>query len=185
MSDRGERLPSLGDEHEFEAKEIFWKIATEGRILTDAEFAAECKRLEELGWYYDRESKRWARDLQPRSWYSRRLTSEDNAMSDIKAIVRATGTVTYDTPAAAGNDSASVPAPADATQFDRLKDLFDEFRLKYEVLAEGAVVNQDAGVAVFPGERWLITDDGQRYYGSCATFAFATDGQFLRHRIYG
>jgi hypothetical protein len=67
MSDRGKRLPSLGDEHEFEAKEIFWKIATEGRILTDAEFAAECKRLEELGWYYDRESKRWARDLQPRS----------------------------------------------------------------------------------------------------------------------
>jgi hypothetical protein len=106
-------------------------------------------------------------------------------MGDIKAIVRATGTVTYDTSAAADGEPVPVPASTDATQFDRLKNLFDEFGVKYEVLAEGAVVNQDAGVAVFPGERWLITDDGQRYYGSYSIFSFATDGHYLRHRIYG
>lgn len=53
MSDRGEKLPPLDDEHKFEAMEIVWKLATEGRTLTDAEFIAECKRLEDLGWYYD------------------------------------------------------------------------------------------------------------------------------------
>lgn len=104
-------------------------------------------------------------------------------MNETKAIVRATGTVTYGDPAATGDEPA--PAPADATQFERLKDLFDELGVKYEVLAEGVVVDKTTGVEVFPGERWLITDDGQRYYGSCSTFAFATDGHYLRHRIYG
>jgi hypothetical protein len=165
----------------FEAREIFWKLASEGRTLTDAEFMAECKRLEELGWYYDPESNRWARDLQPRSWNSRRLTSEDNAMSDIKAIVRATGTVTYDAAAVPGNDPAAVPAPADATQFERLKDLFNEFRVKFEVLGEGATVR--LGTVVKPGVKWLVTDEGLGYSLFYAAFIFTDDGRFLSYAV--
>jgi hypothetical protein len=178
MSDRGEKLPHLDDEHEFEAMEIFWRLATEGQKLTNAKFAVECQRLEELGWYYDHKSKRWTRDLQPRSWNSRQLTSEDHAMGDIKATVRATGTVTYDTPTVT---SGGPTAPADATQFDRLKDLFDEFGVKYDVLTDEARSQFDFQVK--PGEKWLKTDAGTGYSDFYAIYAFNADGRFLGYSV--
>jgi hypothetical protein len=102
-------------------------------------------------------------------------------MGDTKAIVRATGTVTYDAAAAAGNDPASAPAPADATQFDRLKDLFDEFGVKYEVLTNGSRPPFD--FVMKPGEKWLKTDGGEGYSSYYAAFGFAADGQFLRYGV--
>ncbi|MFL6141653.1 MAG: hypothetical protein ACJ72N_07260 [Labedaea sp.] len=181
MSDRGEKLLPLDDEHEFESMEIFWKLATEGQKLTNAKFAVECQRLEELGWYYDHKSKRWTRDLQPRSWNSRQLTPEDSAMSDIKATVRATGTVTYDTPTVASGEPVPATTPLDATQFDRLKDLFDEFGVKYEVLTDEARSQFDFQVK--PGEKWLMTDAGKGYSGFYAIYAFNADGRFLGYSV--
>jgi hypothetical protein len=102
-------------------------------------------------------------------------------MGDIKAIVRATGTVTYDTPAAAGGDSASAPAPADATQFERLKDLFDEFGVKYEVLA--GEPRSPFDFVMKSGEKWLKTDGGDGYSSYYAAFGFTADGQFLRYGV--
>jgi hypothetical protein len=100
-------------------------------------------------------------------------------MGDTKAIVRATGTVTYDAAAAAGNDPA--PAPADATQFERLKDLFDELGVKYEVLAGEPRPPFD--FVMKPGEKWLKTDGGEGYSSYYAAFGFAADGQFLRYGV--
>lgn len=102
-------------------------------------------------------------------------------MNETKAIVRATGTVTYDVPAAAGNDPASAPAPADATQFERLKDLFDELGVKYEVLTDGPRSPFD--FVVKPGEKWLRTDGGYGYSNYYAAFGFAADGRFLGYGV--
>jgi hypothetical protein len=100
-------------------------------------------------------------------------------MDETKAIVRATGIVTYDAAAAAGNDPTS--APADATQFDRLKDLFDELGVKYEVLAGEPRPPFD--FVMKPGEKWLKTDGGEGYSNYYAAFGFAADGQFLRYGV--
>jgi hypothetical protein len=102
-------------------------------------------------------------------------------MDETKAIVRATGTVTYDTPAVPGNDPASAPAPADATQFERLKDLFDELGVKYEVLTDGPRSPTD--FVVKPGEKWLKTDAGTGYLDFYAAFIFGTDGRFLTYAL--
>jgi hypothetical protein len=104
-------------------------------------------------------------------------------MNETKAIVRATGTVTYDTAATAGNDPASAPAPADATQFERLKDLFDELGVKYEVLTNGSRSPFEFDFVVKPGEKWLKTDGGEGYSSYYAAFGFTADGQFLRYGV--
>jgi hypothetical protein len=102
-------------------------------------------------------------------------------MDETKAIVRATGTVTYDAPAAAGDDPTSAPAPADATQFERLKDLFDELGVKYEVLA--GEPRSPFDFVMKPGEKWLKTDGGEGYSSYYAAFGFTADGQFLRYGV--
>jgi hypothetical protein len=102
-------------------------------------------------------------------------------MSDIKAIVRATGTVTYDTAAVPGNGPASAPAPADATQFERLTALFNELGVKYDVL--DGEPRPPFDFVVKPGEKWLKTDGGEGYSSYYAAFGFTADGQFLRYGV--
>jgi hypothetical protein len=104
-------------------------------------------------------------------------------MGDTKAIVRATGTVTYDTPAVPGGGPMAAAAPADATQFGRLKALFDELGVKYEI--QSGKPRSQFDLAMTPGEKWLVMDEGKGFTNCFASFGFTVDGQFLGYYVTG